>query len=73
MMRIIGGPRPSEVGCGILKDQICEAPRISQNNRWVMLHWARMALCRGYQEARSNSNRSSPTESTLPAEKQIEQ
>jgi len=24
--------------------QICEALRISQNNLWVMLHWARMAL-----------------------------
>jgi Peptidase_C39 like family len=52
MMRIIGGPRPSEVGCGILKNQICEAPRISQNNLWVMLHWARMALCR---RSRGNS------------------
>jgi hypothetical protein len=38
-----------------------------------MLHWVRKALCRGYQEAKSNSNRPSPTELTLPAEKQIEQ
>jgi DNA-directed RNA polymerase specialized sigma24 family protein len=45
MMRIFGGTSSERSWlCGILKNQICEALRISRNNLWVMLYWARMAL-----------------------------